>query len=187
MESQKNLTPAQSRALLTLLEERFWAGMYRHRDLRWEPIQARLEQQPDKLWSLGEMERTGGQPDVVGWDSATGAYAFYDCAPQTPEGRRSICYDPAALATRKEPRPLGSALGMAAEMGIRLLDEAKYRALQQLEEVDTKSSSWLLTPDPIRQLGGALFGDSRYGRTFVYHNGAQSYYAGRGFRGWLMV
>lgn len=160
--------------------------MGRHKGLEWADVQARLEASPEKLWSLDEMEITGGEPDVVGRDE-TGAYLFFDCAPESPKGRRSLCYDGDALASRKEHIPANNALDMAAAMGIEVLTEAQYRQLQQLGKFDTKTSSWLKTPDPIRALGGAIFGDFRYGQVFVYHNGAESYYAARGFRGCLRV
>ncbi len=161
--------------------------MHRHPGIAWAEVQARLEGQNEKLWSLYEMERTGGEPDVVGIDPTTGAFLFYDCAAESPKGRRSLCYDPQALEARKEHPPQGSAVGMAADMGIELLSEAEYRQLQRLEHCDAKTSSWLKTPDEIRRQGGAIFGDYRYGQVFIYHNSAESYYASRGFRGVLKV
>lgn len=182
----QSLPPSQREALLRTLKARFEKNMGRHKGLAWADVQARLEASPEKLWSLDEMEITGGEPDVVGRDE-TSAYLFFDCAPESPKGRRSLCYDGDALESRKEHKPANSALDMAAEMGIEVLTEAQYRALQQLGKFDTKTSSWLKTPDPIRALGGAIFGDWRYGQAFVYHNGAESYYASRGFRGCLRV
>ncbi|MEJ5223200.1 MAG: DUF4256 domain-containing protein [Anaerolineales bacterium] len=173
--------------LLNLLKTRFEKHMRRHAGLNWAEVQTRLEADAQKLWSLGEMERTGGEPDVVGRDESTGAFIFFDCSPESPSGRRSVCYDPAALESRKENKPKDSAVGMAAAMGIELLSEEQYRTLQTLGEFDTKTSSWVKTPEDVRQLGGALFCDRRYGRVFVYHNGAESYYAARGFRGALKV
>lgn len=184
---EKELLPDQRAALLSVLKARFADNMQRHPGLVWANVQARLDASPDKLWSLHEMERTGGEPDVVGHDQESGAYIFYDCAAESPNGRRSLCYDREALDSRKKNKPEGSAEDMAAEMGIELLTEAQYRALQQLGEFDTKTSSWVQTPAPIRKLGGALFCDRRYDTVFVYHNGAQSYYAARGFRGSLRV
>jgi hypothetical protein len=179
------LTPEQRYELLATLQARFEQNMRRHPGLDWAKVQARLEARPEKLWSLGEMERTGGEPDVVGYDENTGEIMFYDCAPESPAGRRSACYDGEAQNARKEARPEHNAVGMAAAMSIEILTEEQYRALQTLGEFDTKTSSWLKTPADIRALGGAIFGDRRYGRVFVYHNGAQSYYAARGFRGAL--
>ncbi|MBN1564468.1 MAG: DUF4256 domain-containing protein [Anaerolineae bacterium] len=181
------LSAEQRAALLSTLQARFEHHMNRHQDLVWANVQARLAAHPDKLWSLYEMERTGGEPDVVGHDETTGEYIFYDCSPESPTGRRNVCYDRAALDARKQPKPDNSALDMAADMGIALLTEDQYRALQQLGKFDTKTSSWLQTPAAIRKLGGALFADRRYDHVFVYHNGAQSYYAARGFRGSLKV
>lgn len=186
--AKRELTPAQHAALLSVLHKRFSQHVDRHRDLSWTQVQARLEKaSPAALWSLQEMERTGGEPDVVGQDAATGAYVFYDCSPESPKGRRSVCYDGAALDARKLHKPKDSALGMAAAMGITVLTEEEYRGLQALGEFDTKTSSWIVTPAPIRKRGGALFGDRRYDAVFVYHNGAESYYAARGFRGSLRV
>ena len=161
--------------------------MNRHQGLEWTKVRARLEANAEKLWSLNEMERTGGEPDVVGQDKNTGEYAFYDCSPESPKGRTSLCYDREALDSRKEHKPKSSAMDMAATMGAELLTEEQYQELQRLGNFDTKSSSWLKTPGDIRKLGGAIFGDRRFGRVFVYHNGAESYYSGRGFRGWLRV
>jgi len=177
-----NLGTKQRNELLERLRARFEGNMGRHRGLQWPQIQERLESSPDKLWSLSEMERTGGEPDVVGQGKATNEYLFFDCAGESPKGRRSVCYDRAALEERKEHKPRDSAVEMATAMGAELLTEAQYRRLQGLGAVDTKTSSWLLTPPDIRALGGAIFGDCRYGHVFVYHNGAQSYYAARGFR-----
>jgi hypothetical protein len=170
-----------------MLRARFERNAQRHRDVTWSDVLARLEGSPPAFRSLGEMEGTGGEPDVVGRDSATGKVIFVDCSAETPVGRRSLCYDREALDSRKEHKPAGSAVESAAAMGIELLDERQYGELQQLGEFDTKTSSWLATPEDLRALGGALFGDRRYGRVFVYHNGAQSYYAARGFRGRLLV
>lgn len=161
--------------------------MDRHKGLEWAKVQARLEKNPDKLRSLSEMEKTGGEPDVVGQEKATGEFIFYDCSEETPKGRRSVCYDRAALQSRKEHKPKTSAMEMAESMGIELLTEEQYRQLQKLGPFDTKTSSWLKTPPEIRKLGGAIFGDYRYGTVFIYHNGAESYYAARGFRGALKV
>ncbi len=183
----KELSPGEREELLDTLQERFEKNMNRHEDLAWPALRARLEANPGKLWSLYEMERTGGEPDVVGLDELTGEYIFYDCAAESPRGRRSLCYDRAAWESRKEARPEGTAIDMAAAMGIELLSEAQYRALQQTGEFDTKTSSWVATPDDIRKRGGALFCDRRFGHVFLYHNGAESYYAARGFRGSLRV
>ena len=161
--------------------------MNRHRDIEWTKVQAKLEDNTEKLWSLNEMERTGGEPDVVGYDTKTGEFVFYDCSPESPTGRRSVCYDHEALESRKEHKPKDSAIGMAAAMGIEILTEEQYRQLQKLGKFDTKTSSWIQTPSDIRTLGGALFCDCRYDHVFVYHNGAESYYAARAFRGSLMV
>ena len=183
----KDLSPQQRAELLETLKARFEANMRRHKGLQWAKVQARLEAKPDKLWSLNEMERTGGEPDVTGHDKKTGEYIFYDCAAESPAGRRSLCYDREALDARKEAKPKNAALDMATAMGIEVLTEAHYRALQKLGEFDTKTSSWLTTPAPIRERGGAIFADRRYNHIFVYHNGAESYYAARGFRGLLRV
>jgi hypothetical protein len=161
--------------------------MRRHVGLEWAKVATRLEAKPEKVWSLGEMERTGGEPDLVGHDKKTGDFLFFDCAPESPKGRQSLCYDRDALDSRKEFKPKNSAMDLAAAMGVELLTEEQYRELQQLGDFDAKSSSWLKTPAEIRKLGGAIFGDRRFGRVFVYHNGAQSYYSGRGFRAWLSV
>ena len=181
------LSKKQSDELLKTLKARFEKNISRHPGLAWDEIQAKLEANAEKLWSLHEMERTGGEPDVVGHDKKTGEYIFYDCAAETPKGRRSICYDREALDSRKENKPKDNAVGMAATMGIELLTEEQYRELQKLAEFDTKTSSWVKTPPAIRKLGGALFCDRRFDTVFLYHNGAESYYAARGFRGWLKV
>jgi hypothetical protein len=183
----KTLSPEQSKALLSTLKARFEKNGSRHKGLSWTDVQAKLEAHPEKLWSLNEMERTGGEPDIVGLDKKTGGYIFYDCSAESPKGRRSFCYDREALDARKEHKPKNSALDMAAAMGIELLNEQEYRALQKFGEFDRKTSSWVKTPADIRKLGGALFCDRRYNTVFVYHNGAESYYAARGFRGSLLV
>lgn len=185
--SKKKLYAEQSAQLVKTLKTRFEKNMHRHKGMDWAKVQARLEAKAEKLWSLDEMEETGGEPDVVGYDSKTGEFIFYDCTPETPKGRRSLCYDYEALQARKEHKPANSAMDMAAAMGIELLTEEQYRELQKLGEFDLKTSSWIKTPDDVRELDGALFCDRRYGRVFVYHNGAQSYYAARGFRGSLRV
>lgn len=186
--SPKNsLSPAQKDDLLATLKTRFEKNTPRHKGIDWSAVQERLQAAPEKLWSLNEMERTGGEPDVVGQDKKSGEFLFYDCAAETPKDRRSLCYDPEALESRKENKPKDSAVGMATAMGIEILTEEEYRALQQLGKFDTKTSSWLKTPPAIRKLGGAIFGDFRYGQVFIYHNGAESYYAVRGFRGSLRV
>jgi hypothetical protein len=185
--TKKELTPQQREELLGALQGRFEKNLSRHAGLEWVKVKARLEADPAKQWSLHEMEATGGEPDVVGQDQKTGEFLFVDCAAQSPEARASLCYDREALDGRKKFPPKGCATELAAAMGVELLTEEQYRELQQLGEFDTKSSSWLKTPAEIRKLGGALFGDRRFGRVFVYHNGAESYYAGRGFRGWLKV
>src|SRR6476660_6295328 len=177
------LSPAQREELLRTLKARFEKNMNRHKGLEWAKAQAKLEANPDALWSLNEMERTGGEPDVVGHDKKKGEYSFYDCSAESPNGRRSVCYDGEALESRKEHKPKNNAIDMAAAMGIELLTEEQYRELQELGDFDTKTSSWIITPADIRNLGGALFVDYRYGNVFVYHNGAESYYAARGFRG----
>lgn len=184
---KKNLTAAERRDLLAILEARFSKNEKRHKGIQWQDVLARLEKSGAKLWSLQQMEETGGEPDVIGLDPKTGGYLFADCAPQSPKGRMSLCYDREGLESRKEHRPANSAMDLAAEMGVSLLTEDDYHRLQQLGEFDTKTSSWLKTPDDVRELGGALFGDRRFGRTFIYHNGAQSYYSGRGFRAVLSV
>ncbi len=184
---QPALPAGKHQELLLLLRGRFEKNIQRHMGLVWAKVQARLEANASKLWSLNQMETTGGEPDVVGYDKKTGEYIFYDCASESPAGRRSICYDPEALEARKENKPKNSALGMAAEMGIEILTEENYRELQLLGKFDTKTSSWIKTPAEIRKLGGAIFADWRYGQVFVYHNGAESYYAARAFRGLLRV
>ncbi len=184
---KKSLSPAQQDELLATLKARFEKNAPRHEGIEWAAVQKTLDAAPEKLWSLNEMERTGGEPDVVGQDKKSGEFLFYDCAAETPKERRSICYDPAALESRKEHKPKDSAIGMATAMGIELLTEEEYRALQQLGKFDTKTSSWLKTPPAIRKLGGAIFGDYRYDQVFIYHNGVESYYAVRGFRGSLRV
>ena len=184
---KKDLSPEQREELLRALKARFEKNMNRHKGLEWAQVQAKLEANAEKLWSLHEMERTGGEPDVIGHDSKTGEYIFYDCSAESPKGRRSLCYDREALESRKEHKPEDSAIDMAAAMGIELLTEEQYRELQKLGKFDTKTSSWVKTPSDIRKLGGALFCDRRYDTVFVYHNGAESYYAGRGFRGSLRV
>ncbi len=181
------MTAKQGDELLRVLKTRFEQNMHRHKGLKWAEVQDRLEAHPDKLASLYQMENTGGEPDVVGHDAKTGEYLFYDCSPESPKGRRSLCYDREALESRKQFKPADSAMDMAAAMGIELLTEEQYRALQKLGRFDTKTSSWLQTPEAIRKLGGAIFGDRRYDHVFVYHNGAESYYAARGFRGSLRV
>ena len=187
VKTKRELSPAQREELLRVLQARFEKNMTRHQHLEWGKVQARLEADSEKLWSLNEMERTGGEPDVVGHDRKTGEYIFFDCSPESPKGRTSICYDREALESRKEYKPKNSAMDLAAAMGIELLTEAQYQELQKLGEFDTKHSSWLKTPADIRKLGGAIFGDRRFGRVFVYHNGAESYYAARAFRGSLRV
>ncbi|MFA7359590.1 MAG: DUF4256 domain-containing protein [Candidatus Kapaibacterium sp.] len=187
MGNKKDLSPAQRKELVNTLKERFEKNMNRHKGIDWDKVQTKLEADPVKLWSLNEMEKTGGEPDVVGQDKKTGEYIFFDCSPESPKDRRSFCYDRQALDARKEFKPKNNAVEMAASMGIELLDEGQYRQLQKLGNFDTKTSSWLKTPSDIRKLGGSLFADFRYGNVFVYHNGAESYYAGRGFRGFLRV
>lgn len=183
----KTLLPEQREALLSILQTRFEKNTNRHKSIKWEQVKAKLENNEAKLWILDDMEQTGGEPDVVGYDEKTGEYIFYDCAAESPKGRRSICYDREALESRKENKPADSAVNMAAAMGITLLTETEYQALQQLGKFDTKTSSWVQTPADIRKLGGALFCDCRYNTVFLYHNGAESYYAARGFRGSLRV
>jgi hypothetical protein len=185
--SNRTISKQQREELLKALQSRFEKNMNRHKGLEWAKVQAKLEAKAEKLWSLNEMEKTGGEPDVVGQDKKTGEYIFYDCSFESPTGRRSLCYDREALDSRKENKPKGSALDMASGMGIELLTEEQYRELQTLGEFDTKTSSWVKTPSHIRKLGGAIFCDRRYNTVFVYHNGAESYYAARGFRGWLRV
>jgi hypothetical protein len=187
MNNKKKLTSEQSTQLLTALKARFEKNMNRHKGLEWAKVQAKLESQNEKLWSLNEMEKTGGEPDVVGHDKKTGEYIFYDCSAETPSGRRSLCFDREALNARKENKPKGTAIDMAAAMGIELLSEEQYREMQKLGKFDLKTSSWVQTPPEIRKLGGALFCDRRYDKVFVYHNGADSYFAARGFRGSLKV
>jgi len=181
-DAKVGLPPERRGELLATLEERFELNEVRHQGIRWECVGSRLAEHPDRLWSLGEMERTGGEPDVVGRDMESGEYLFYDCSAESPSGRRSLCYDAEALAARKKHRPVDSAVSLATAMGAVLLTEDEYRELQRLGEFDTRTSSWLLTPPDLRERGGAIFGDRRYGRVFVYHNGAESYYAARGFR-----
>ncbi len=185
--NKKELSPEQREKLLTTLKARFEKNTNRHQGLDWAKVRARLETKAEKLWALNDMERTGGEPDVVGQDKQTGEYLFYDCSPESPKGRTCLCYAREALDSRKEHKPKSSAMDMAAAMGAELLTEEQYQELQKLGAFDTKSSSWLKTPGDIRKLGGAIFGDRRFGRVFVYHNGAESYYSGRGFRGWLRV
>jgi len=184
---KRELAPKQREELLRVLKARFEKNMNRHKGLECVKVQAKLEAHSEKLWSLNEMERTGGEPDVVGHDKKTGEYIFYDCSSESPKGRRSVCYDREALEARKEHKPADNAIDMAAAMGIELLTEEQYRELQKLGEFDTKTSSWVKTPSDIRKLSGALFCDRRYDTVFVYHNGAESYYAARGFRGSLRV
>ena len=183
----KKLSSKQREELLGALKARFEKNMNRHKGLEWAKIQAKLEANTEKLWSLNEMERTGGEPDVVGHDKKTGEFIFYDCSAETPKGRRSICYDREGQESRKEHKPENNAIDMAAAIGIELLTEEQYRELQKLGNFDTKTSSWVKTPSAIRKLGGAIFGDRRYDHVFLYHNGADSYYAARGFRGSLKV
>ena len=189
--NKKQLSSAQSEQLLSVLKARFEKNRNRHKGIEWETIQERIEGNAEKLWSHNEMEKTGGEPDVVtiaiGNDKKMGEYIFYDCSIESPTGRRSVCYDTEALESRKEHKPKDSAMGMAAAMGIELLTEQQYRELQQFGDFDTKTSSWVITPSDIRKLGGALFCDRRYNTVFAYHNGAESYYAARGFRGFLKV
>ena len=188
MDSKKKaLPPKQREELLGILKARFEKNMNRHKGFEWAKVQARLETNSEKLWPLNEMERTGGEPDVAGQDKKTGEYFFFDCSAESPKGRRSLCYDHEALEARKEFKPANSAAGMAADMGIELLTEEQYREMQKLWDYDTKTSSWVKTPPNVRKLGGALFCDRRFGQVFLYHNGAESYYAGRGFRGSLRV
>jgi len=187
MSNKKELSSTQRDELLGILKARFEKNRNRHNSMEWTKVQARLEASTEKLWSLNEMEQTGGEPDVVGYDQNTKEYIFYDCSAESPKGRRSICYDRAALESRKEYKPENSALDMAAAMGVELLTEDEYRELQQLGKFDLKTSSWIKTPAAIRELGGAVFCDRRYDTVFLYHNGAESYYAARGFRGWLKV
>jgi hypothetical protein len=185
--NKKELSPVQREELLRALKVRFEKNMSRHKGFEWAKVQARLEANPEKLWSLNEMERTGGEPDIVGYDKKTGEFIFYDCSAESPKGRSNLCYDREALEARKSFKPKDNAIDMAAAMGIELLTEEQYRELQKLGNFDTKTSSWVKTPFDIRKLGGALFADRRYGNVFVYHNSAPSYYGVRGFRGWLRV
>jgi hypothetical protein len=185
--SKKELSSAQREALLGALEARFEKHMNRHKGIEWAKVQAKLEANADKLWSLNDMEKTGGEPDVVGFDKKSGEYVFFDCSAESPAGRRSVCFDREGWESRKEARPANNAIDMAAAMGVELLTEAQYRELQTLGEFDLKTSSWVQTPPDIRKLGGALFCDRRYDTVFLYHNGAQSYYAARAFRGSLRV
>ncbi|WP_330948975.1 DUF4256 domain-containing protein [Virgibacillus sp. MG-45] len=184
---QKALSQEQRKNLLELLQTRFEKNMHRHPGLQWDKVQGKLDTQPEKLWSLNEMERTGGEPDVVGYDKAQNEFIFFDCSVESPKGRRSVCYDREALESRKKHKPENNAVDMATAMGIEILTEEQYRALQKLDHFDMKTSSWIQTPAAIRKLGGAIFCDYRYDHVFVYHNGAESYYASRGFRGALNV
>jgi hypothetical protein len=183
----RNMNAKERGELIEALKERFESNMKRHKNLEWAKVQAALEASADKVWSLDQMEKTGGEPDVVGYDKRTGEFIFYDCSAESPKGRRSLCYDGEALASRKEHKPKNAAVDMAEAMGIELLTEEQYRQLQKLGEFDTKTSSWVKTPPQIRALGGAVFCDRRYDTVFVYHNGAESYYAARGFRGSVRV
>jgi hypothetical protein len=185
--TKKELSPKERGELLTALKARFEKNTNRHTGLEWAKVQTKLEANAEKLWSLNEMERTGGEPDVVGLDKKTGAYIFFDCSPESPKGRAGVCYDREGLESRKEHRPKNTAIDMATAMGVELLSEEQYHELQKLGEFDTKTTNWVKTPADIRKLGGAIFGDRRYGRVFIYHNGAQSYYSARGFRAWLRV
>jgi hypothetical protein len=185
--NKKDLARKEREELLKTLKARFEKNRSRHKGMEWAPVQTKLEAHPEKLWTLNEMEKTGGEPDVIGQDKATGEYIFYDCSAESPKGRRSLCYDGEALESRKEHKPKDSAMDMASAMGIELLTEEQYRELQKLGDFDTKTSSWVKTPSGIRNLGGALFCDRRYGTVFVYHNGAESYYGSRGFRGSIRV
>jgi hypothetical protein len=185
--TKKELSPKEREELLKALKARFEKSMNRHEGLAWAKVQARLEANAEKLWSLNEMEKTGGEPDVVGHDKKTGEYIFFDCSPESPKGRVSVCYDREGLESRKEHKPKTTAMDMAAAMGVELLTEEQYQELQKLGEFDTKTSSWVKTPAEMRKLGGALYYERRYGRVFVGHNGAQSYYGARAFRGWLRV
>jgi hypothetical protein len=185
--SKNKLSASESQELLKILKARFEKNTQRHKGLDWTKVQAKLEADPGKLWSLDQMESSGGEPDVVEFDNKTGEFTFFDCSPETPAGRRSFCYDHHALESRKEHKPKDSAVNAAEEMGVEMLDESQYHQLQSLGNFDTKTSSWLKTPAEIRKLGGSIFGDRRFGRVFIYHNGAESYYAGRGFRCYLKV
>ncbi|MFD2533328.1 DUF4256 domain-containing protein [Gracilimonas halophila] len=183
----KKLSPEQQSDLFEVLEARFEKNMNRQKDLKWTDVQKKLEANTDKLWSLNQMEQTGGEPDLIGVDKDSGEYLFFDCSPESPDGRRSVCYDREGLESRKAHKPDNTAIDMANEMGIELLTEEQYHKLQQFGPFDTKTSSWLKTPEDVRELGGAIFGDHRFGRVFIYHNGAQSYYGARGFRGVLKI
>lgn len=185
--TKNKIAPEHQAEIISILKARFEKNKTRHTDIEWNKVQEKLEANPDKLWSLLEMEKTDGEPDVVGYDKNTNEYIFFDCVAESPKGRRSLCYDRKALDSRKEHKPKNSALDMAEEMGIEILTEDQYKALQDLGNFDTKTSSWIATTPDVRKFGGALFSDFRYGRTFVYHNGAESYYAARGFRGSLKV
>jgi hypothetical protein len=187
MKSKKKLSAEERKELVSILKARFEKNMNRHKSIEWSKVESRLEANPEKLWSLNEMEKTGGEPDVIGVNKKSGEYIFCDCVAESPKGRRSICYDHEALESRKEHKPENSAVQMAEDMGIEMLSEEQYRELQKLGKFDTKTSSWIKTPADIRKLGGAIFADWRYGHVFVYHNGAESYYAARGFRGLLNV
>ncbi len=187
MANKKELSKREVIQLLSTLKDRFEKNTGRHKGMEWNKIESRLKKNPEKLWSLNEMEKTGGEPDVVGHDKKTGEFIFYDCSPESPRGRRSVCYDREGLESRKEHKPKNNAIDMANDMGIDLLNEEQYRELQSLGNFDLKTSSWLKTPVKIRELGGAIFGDLRYEQVFIYHNGAQSYYTARGFRGSLRV
>lgn len=184
---KKEISDNQKSEILVTLKSRFENNKHRHEDILWNAVEVRLTAQPDKLWSLNEMEATGGEPDVIGYEKSSGTFLFCDCSTESPKGRRSLCYDMQAWESRKENKPKGSATSMATEMGIELLSEEQYMHLQLLGDFDNKTSSWILSPESVRKLGGALFGDFRYGRSFIYHNGAESYYAARGFRGILRV
>ena len=187
MKPKKQLLPEEQEALLKTLKTRFEKNVIRHKNLEWANLVAKLVTNPEKIWSLNEMERTDGEPDVIGFDNKTGEYIFYDCSAESPKDRRSLCYDREGLESRKAYKPENNAMDMATDMGIEILTETQYRQLQTLGDFDAKTSSWLKTPAEIRKLGGAIFGDFRFGNVFVYHNGAQSYYAGRGFRGVLRI
>ena len=184
---KNKLTPEESSSLLSILKHRFEKNKQRHKGVEWTAIEKKLNTHPEKLWSLNQMEITGGEPDCIGIDKKSNAFIFVDCSEESPKGRRSICYDYEALESRKEHKPKNNVIDMADNMGISVLDEAEYRALQELGHFDNKTSSWLKTPSEIRELGGAIFGDYRFGKVFIYHNGAESYYAARGFRGMLLV
>lgn len=187
MQNKRTIIKEQGEKLFQILKKRFMENMNRHEGIDWQNVERRLEDDMEKLWSLNEMERTGGEPDVIDYDKSTDEYSFYDCSAESPSGRRSLCYDQVALMARKENKPVNSCVNMASEMGISLLDETQYRKLQTFGEFDNKTSSWIMTPKSIRTLGGALFCDRRYDFVFLYHNGADSYYAARGFRGALSI